>query len=205
MSGYSCLTLTTDYGLEAGFVGVLHAVVFKIAPALRVIDLDHSIHPQDVRLGALRLERYMSYAPPGVHVAVVDPGVGGDRRPIAVRAGDNVFVGPDNGLVVWAAERSARGEELEAFWLDNEEYWLAERSTTFDGRDIFAPAAAHVAIGTDLSRLGSRLETSSLLRLHRPVAVVNEQGGAELEVLQVDGFGNLQLGAGPETLGVIGI
>jgi S-adenosyl-L-methionine hydrolase (adenosine-forming) len=205
VTGYSCLTLTTDYGLEAGLVGVMHSVAFKIAPSVRVIDADHSVPAQDVRLGALRLERYMTYAPAAVHVAVVDPGVGGERRAIAVRAGDNVFVGPDNGLVVWAAERSARGDPVEAFQLDNQDYWLPERSKTFDGRDIFVPAAAHIAIGTDLQRLGTTVEAESLVRLERPVALVNEQGGAELEVLQVDGFGNVQLGAGPDTLGVIGV
>ncbi|MGC9963210.1 MAG: SAM-dependent chlorinase/fluorinase, partial [Acidimicrobiales bacterium] len=120
--------MTTDYGCGAGFVGTLHAVAYRIAPRVAVIDLDHSVPPQDVRLGALRLERFLRIAPAGVHVGIVDPGVGGNRRPVAITAGDHAFVGPDNGLLPWAAE--AAGDGIRVVVLDRPELWLEGRSRT---------------------------------------------------------------------------
>jgi S-adenosyl-L-methionine hydrolase (adenosine-forming) len=190
---YACLTLTTDYGHAGGFVGALHAVAFGFAPWLSVIDLDHSLPPQDVRLGALRLERFMAVAPAGVHVGVVDPGVGTERRGVALVAGEHAFVGPDNGLLVWAAEAAAAGGAIGAVVLDRPEHWLEHRSTTFDGRDVFVPVAAHLASGVSLDDLGSTIDPATLVRLPRPVALLERPGVAELEVLQVDGFGNVQL------------
>ena len=201
--GYGCLTLTTDYGYGAGFVGTLHAVAFRIAPQVRVIDLDHSVPPQDVRLGALRLERFLRIAPRGVHVGVVDPGVGGARRPVAISAGDHAFVGPDNGLLPWAADRA--GGDVLAVVLDRAEFWLEGRSRTFDGRDIFVPVAAHLATGLPLRDAGSEIDPSSLVRLARPGVRFDDVGGAELEVLQVDGFGNVQLGGDAGLAGDLGL
>ncbi|HXY43808.1 MAG TPA: SAM-dependent chlorinase/fluorinase [Acidimicrobiales bacterium] len=189
--GYGCLTLTTDYGYAGGFVGSLHAVAFRMAPELRVIDLDHGVPPQDVRLGALRLERFMRLAPAGVHVGVVDPGVGGDRRPVAITAGPHAFVGPDNGLLPWAAE--AAGPQLRVVVLDRPGLWLEGRSRTFDGRDVFVPVAARLACGLALDEVGTEVDPAGLLRLARPIARIRHDGLAELEVLQVDGFGNVQL------------
>jgi S-adenosylmethionine hydrolase len=224
-----CLTLTTDYGLEAGFVGILHAVAYGIAPGVEVIDLDHSVPPQDVRLGALRLERFMTYLPPGVHVAVVDPGVGGDRRGVAIAAGRQILVGPDNGLLVWAAEAAASavpaaavpddgvagaGNEeapgttparIAAVVLDREDFWLPRRARTFDGRDIFVPVAAHLAAGTQLDQVGTAVELSSLVHLQRPRVRPSQDGGTELEVLQVDGFGNVQLSGGRAVAEALGL
>jgi S-adenosylmethionine hydrolase len=142
---YGCITLLTDYGYAGGFVGMLHAVAFSIAPAVPVIDLDHGIPPFDVRLGALRLERAVPYLPAGVHVGVVDPGVGGSRRPVALTSGGSAFVGPDNGLLVWAARRA--GDLDQVVVLDQERFWLPSRSQTFDGRDVFVPVAAYLAAG----------------------------------------------------------
>lgn len=199
---YDCLTLTTDYGQGAGFVGTLHAVAFGIAPHVKVIDLDHSIPPQDVRLGALRLERFMTFAPPGVHVGVVDPGVGGSRRAIAATAGPHAFVGPDNGLLSWALDAWA-DPETQVVVLDKPELWLQRPSRTFDGRDIFVPVAAHLACGSKLSDIGTAIDAGALVRLARPVARTREDGVAELEVLQVDGFGNVQTsGSGATVAGL---
>jgi S-adenosylmethionine hydrolase len=144
----------TDYGCGAGFVGTLHAVAFRIAPDVRVIDLDHSVPPQDIRLGALRLERFMAYAPPGVHVGVVDPGVGGVRRAVAITAGPHAFVGPDNGLLTWAMEATSAGD-TRAVVLDRPGFWLEHPSRTFDGRDIFVPVAAHLSHGVPLDDVGT--------------------------------------------------
>ncbi len=188
-----CLTLLTDFGYEAGFVGTLHLVAYSISPAARVIDLDHSIPHGDVRLGALRLERAVRLLPPGVHVGVVDPGVGSARRPVALRAGGRLFVGPDNGLLVWAAD--AAGGVEEAVVLDDEQWFLEGRAKTFDGRDVFVPVAAHLLRGASLSEVGTRCEPGGLVRLERPVARLRGDGALEAEVLQVDGFGNVQLSA----------
>lgn len=201
---YGCLTLTTDYGYEAGFVGVLHAVAYTIAPSVRVIDLDHSLPPQDVRLGALRLERFMAIAPAGVHVGVVDPGVGGSRRAVAITAGPHSFVGPDNGLLAWAAD-ACGGAQLSVVELDRPEYWLERRSRTFDGRDIFVPVAAHLALGVELTDIGTPIDAGSLFRLVRPRCAVAASGAAELEVIQVDRFGNVQLSGSQETAVALGL
>lgn len=200
---YGCITLTTDYGYGTGFVGALHAVAFRIAPDVAVIDLDHSIPPQDVRLGALRLQRFMSFAPDGVHVAVVDPGVGGSRRALAITAGRHAFVGPDNGLLLWAAEQESPA--LRAVVLDRPELWLEPRSRTFDGRDVFVPVAAHLARGVELLDAGTEVDPSSLVRLVRPAARVDAGGVGELEVLQVDGFGNVQLSGDATTVAALGL
>jgi len=202
---HDCLMLVTDYGDEGGFVGVLHAVAFGIAPGARVIDVDHSIPPQDVRLGALRLERTLRFMPPGVHVGIVDPGVGGGRRPVALAAGGGrrIFVGPDNGLLVWAVEACGGAEE--AVVLDCSQYWMTPRSATFDGRDVFVPVAAHLANGVPLAGLGSAIDPDGLVRLDRPAARLLDDGAAEFEVLQVDGFGNVQLSGGAETADEMGV
>lgn len=199
---YGCLTLTTDYGFGAGFVGALHAVAFRIAPSVQVIDLDHGVPPQDVRLGALRLERFMRFAPPGVHVGVVDPGVGSDRGAVAVAAGAHAFVGPDNGLLPWAAE--AAGPPLRAVLLDRPQFWLEHSSRTFDGRDVFVPVAAHLASGRRLDEVGSEIDPAGLVRLARPTALV-DAGTATLEILQVDTFGNVQLSGGETIIEALGL
>lgn len=203
-----CLTLITDYGYEGGFVGVLHAVCFAIAPGVPVLDLDHLVPRQDVRLGAIRLQRLMRYTPPGVHVAVVDPGVGSSRRAVALATAERVFVGPDNGLLLGAArealEREGGGEPLRAVVLDRDEYFLHPRSTTFDGRDVFVPVAAHLAGGIALTDVGSPIEPSLLLDLPAPSVVVDEEGSeAVLELIQIDGFGNMQLSGRADVLSAL--
>ena len=145
MAGYQWITFLSDYGLEDNFVGVCHGVIARIAPGARVIDLSHSVQPQDVRQGATVLAQSVPYMPAAVHLAVVDPAVGTRRGQVALQAGEHVLVGPDNGLLIWAAE--ALGGIARAHALSEPAYQLERVSKTFHGRDIFAPAAAHVAAG----------------------------------------------------------
>lgn len=197
---YDLVTFVTDYGAEGGFVGALHGVVDSICgPSVRLIDIDHAIPRHDVLLGALRLERALSWTRPGVHVAVVDPGVGTERRGIVLLAGERVFVGPDNGVLSLAAE--ACGGITEAVCLSPPGEGAAR---TFDGRDVFAPAAARIAKGADPSSLGPGLPPESVVRLERPEAVEAPDGSLELLVVQVDGFGNVQLGGNGGLLGRLG-
>jgi S-adenosyl-L-methionine hydrolase (adenosine-forming) len=200
---YDLLTLLTDYGVGGPFVGAMHAVAFAIAPRLRVLDLDHTVPPQDVRRGAHRLAQLTDHVPPGVHVAVVDPGVGTARRPLAIETPGRVFAGPDNGLRLWAARRC--GPLVRVIWLREEDYWRSPRSRTFDGRDVFVPVAAHVATGVPLTKLGAEVDPSTLVELPAPVVRTAADGEVEVEVLDVDRFGNVQLGVRPEAAAALGI
>ena len=186
---YDLVTFVTDYGPTGGFVGMLHAVVDSIAgPSIRILDLDHSIPPQDVVLGALRLARSMDHCRPGIHVAVIDPGVGGPRRALGLEAGGRLLIGPDNGLLLSAAGALGGIERVVSL----ERHLPERRSRTFDGRDVFAPAAGHLAAGLDLSELGPALEPDELVPLELPEPSARADGSFELTVLQVDGFGNVQ-------------
>lgn len=200
---YDLVTFVTDYGSKGGFVGALHAVVDSItgpSSLVRIIDLDHSIPPQDVLLGALRMERSMKYLRPGVHVGVVDPGVGTPRLGVAVEAGGRVFVGPDNGLLMFAVAAVGGAQRAVAI----EAHVLAGRSKTFDGRDVFAPVAAHLACGVDLLDLGPPVDAALLVRLQRPVARLLGDALFELLVVQVDTFGNVQFGTDRSLIGRLG-
>ncbi|HEY7260987.1 MAG TPA: SAM-dependent chlorinase/fluorinase [Trebonia sp.] len=190
MDPFHCLTFLTDYGLEDGFVAACHGVALQIAPNTRVIDITHLVPPGDIRRGAAVLAQTVRYLPPAVHVAVVDPGVGTARRAIAVAAGDSVFVGPDNGLLSWAAAEA--GGAIAAVSLTNRALWLDTVTATFHGRDIFMPAAAHLAAGTPLAQAGDELDVASLVTLPRPESQLRD-GGADAEVVTVDRFGNAQL------------
>ena len=193
MARYDWITFLTDYGLRDSYVGVCHGVMARIAPHARVIDLSHAVGRQDVRQGALVLAQAVGYLPDAVHLAVVDPGVGTRRGQVALEAGGQVLVGPDNGLLVWAAD--ALGGTRRAHALANPDYQLSPVSRTFHGRDVFAPAAAHLAAGLDLSALGPELDPAGLVRLPVPTATVD---GDRLvaEVVAVDHFGNLLLSFG---------
>jgi len=179
------ITLTTDFGLRDPFVGIMKGVVLSICPSVRLVDLTHEIPPQDVLAGGLALEAAVPFFPAGtVHLAVVDPGVGTARRAIGIRAGGHYLIGPDNGLFTFALDRHG----WTAVSLTAPEYRLAEVSRTFHGRDVFTPAAAYLASGVPLERLGPTV--SDLERLRRPVCRLE---GGELvgEVLGTDRFGNL--------------
>ena len=183
------ITFLSDYGPGDEYVGVVHGVIAGIAPDARIIDLGHGVPPQDVRTGARRLARALPYVPAGVHVAVVDPGVGGSRRAVALRAGERWLVGPDNGLLLDAA---ARFGGVSAAYDIGASPWRREPvSATFHGRDIFAPVAAHLALGETPD---GEFDPASLVRLERLAA----SRGAAI-VLEVDGFGNLRLDAPADT------
>jgi S-adenosylmethionine hydrolase len=176
----------SDYGLDDVYVGVCHGVIACTAPDVRMIDICHTVPSGSVSAGARLLAKAAPFMPPGVLLAVVDPGVGTDRRPIAVMAGESVLVGPDNGLLMPAAE--VLGGVRGAFELTA----LQERtSATFHGRDIFAPAAAQLALGLDPPLLGPMVQPESLVRLPSPVVKITKEAIVG-EVALVDSFGNLQ-------------
>jgi S-adenosylmethionine hydrolase len=178
-------------------------VIKRIAPDVEVIDITHGIPPQHVLQGAVVLANTLPYMPPGVHVAIVDPGVGSDRKPVALRGEDGrVYIGPDNGLLLVAADRlGGIGEAVE---IAEPAYMLDPVSRTFHGRDIFAPAAAHVASGVALAELGPALDVAALRRLEVPEPAVGE-ARIRATVLYVDRFGNVQLNLTAEHLSRVGI
>ncbi len=198
------IVFLTDYGMADEFVGVCHGVMLRIAPDVHVIDLTHSIPRQDVMHGALTLGRATSYLPEdAVYVAVVDPGVGSGRRSIAVRAASGAcLVGPDNGLLSLAWE--ALGGAADAVEITSDDVVLQPVSRTFHGRDVFAPAAAHLAVGMPLAALGSAIDVDRLhvLELPGPMVAVGAIGA---RVTGVDGFGNVQLNVAPDDLEAAGI
>jgi S-adenosyl-L-methionine hydrolase (adenosine-forming) len=202
MAGYDWITFTSDYGLEDHFVGVCHGVMARVAPGARVLDVSHAVGAQDVRQGARVLAEAVPYLPRAVHLAVVDPEVGTARGMVAVEAGGQVLVGPDNGLLVWAAE--ALGGVGRVVALENPAYRLEPVSRTFHGRDVFAPAAAHVAAGVDPGELGPELDPARLVRLEWPVARV-EGERALASGVAVDHFGNLALDLRRKDLELAGV
>jgi S-adenosyl-L-methionine hydrolase (adenosine-forming) len=193
----------TDYGLSDPFVGICHGVIARIAPDVKVIDLTHAVPRQDVLRGAIELARAVPYLPDdAVLVAVVDPGVGSERRATAVAAGAALLVGPDNGVLSLAWE--ALGGADEAVWIENEDLMLTPVSRTFHGRDVFAPAAAHLAAGRPLTDLGPAVDVTALQRLEVPAPMVAPRAiGAR--VTGVDVFGNVQLNASIEELQAAGV
>lgn len=221
VAGYGCISFLTDYGLDDGFVASCHGVAARIAPDVRIIDITHLVPAGDVRRGARILAQTVPYLPAGVHVAVVDPGVGTDRRGIAVQAGERIFVGPDNGLLSWVVqacrtapaglgapprpEPTGNGRDTvpRAFELVNSDLWLRPVSPTFHGRDIFTPVAARLAGGLEPADVGPRLEIAELIALPSPMRRIRE-GVAEGEVLTVDRFGNVQLSVTPDDLSRVG-
>lgn len=190
------ITFLSDYGTDDEFAGVCRAVIARIAPEARVIDLTHGIAAHDVRQGAAVLASSLAYAPAGVHLAVVDPGVGGDRRAIAVRVAleDSVLVGPDNGLLGPAAE--LLGGAVETVDISFSPVRLASVAPTFHGRDLFAPVAAHLALGAPLAELGDPFASCDLVALARSEPDVGP-GSLRAAVTHADRFGNLALNAGP--------
>src|SRR6478672_7479657 len=185
------ITFLTDFGLEDDFVGTCHGVLKRIAPDTQIIDITHGIRPGHVLQAALLLANTLPYMPAGVHLAVVDPGVGGGRRPLALRdAEGRLYVGPDNGLLIPAAERF--GGVVEAHELTNPDYALESVSRTFHGRDLFSPAAAHLALGVPLSELGPPIDPEALARLDIPQPDVGTSR-IHSTVLSIDRFGNIGL------------
>ena len=215
MAGYDTVWFLSDYGLDDEFVGVVKAVIRAFAPSVGVVDLTHGVPSHDVRAGALTLARSIQYLGAGVVLAVVDPGVGTDRRAVAVEAGESddvpgagpgtparfVLVGPDNGLLAPAVAMA--GGARRAVSLTDPRFHLDAPGPTFAGRDVFAPVVAHLCTGVDLSELGETIDPSSLMPgvLPLPQAEGDKLSG---EVLWVDRFGNAQLNVGPEELEALG-
>jgi hypothetical protein len=181
----SVITLTTDFGTGDWFVGTMKGVIASLAPRATVVDLTHDLPPGDIRAGAFALAASHRFFPKGtIHVAVVDPGVGSDRKAIAVQTAKGVFVGPDNGVLSWTLAR----EKVRAIHaLENEAYFLQPVSRTFHGRDVFAPVAAHLSRGLPIQKLGPALK--DFVRLAWPEALVRRDG-VEGEVVYIDRFGN---------------
>lgn len=198
------IVFLTDYGLADGFVGVCHGVIARIAPEARVIDLTHEVPRQDVLQGAVVLGRATRYMPDdAVYLAVVDPGVGTERRPVAIRTRSGaLLVGPDNGLLsmAWA---ELGGVEL-AVEISSDDVTLRPVSRTFHGRDVFAPAAAHLASGLEIEDVGPPVPARHLHVLDLPGPMVTP-GMVGARVVGVDAFGNVQLNATPAELEAAGI
>ena len=196
---YEHVSLLTDYGTADEFVGVVHAVIADIAPHARITDLTHGIAPFDVHAGSLALVRSIGYVPEGVVVAVVDPGVGTERRAVAIEVGDGagILVGPDNGLLAPAV--ALAGGAGRAVVLDDPSFHLETPGATFAGRDIFAPVAAHLCNGVDLAELGSAVDPAALMPGTIPLPR-HEGDEVIAEVLWVDRFGNCQINLGSEEL-----
>ena len=192
------VTFLSDYGLEDEFVGVCHGVMLRIAPNIKVVDVHHNILRQDIRHGAIVLQQSVRYLPDSVHLAVVDPSVGSGRRAVVLEtAWGEVFVGPDNGVLIPAAKDC--GGITRATEITDRRFMLTPVSKTFQGRDVFAPAAAHVAAGVKPAEMGPSVDPSHLVDLQIPVAWVHDDH-LHGEVLQVDRFGNLQLNVGRSQL-----
>lgn len=200
---FDTITFLSDYGTGDEFVGVVKSVIRSIAPAVTVVDLTHQIPAYDVRAGSLTLGRAAQYLCPGVVLAVVDPGVGGERRGIAVEVGggQSYLVGPDNGLLASAVAMS--GGATAAVELTNLEYQLPAPGPTFAGRDVFAPAAAHLCLGVPLAALGRPVDPLALLPGLLPLPRA-EDGTLVAEVLWVDRYGNCQLNVDPDEVADLG-
>jgi S-adenosyl-L-methionine hydrolase (adenosine-forming) len=193
------ITLLTDFGPN-GAAAVCHGVMLGICRDAQIVEISNSVPKYSIRAGSYVLGFALPHMPPGVHVAVVDPGVGTQRRPIALRArrGD-ILVGPDNGLLIPGAE--ALGGIAAARVLDNRDWWLGDPSSTFHGRDIFAPVAAHLAAGNaPFDQTGTELDPRQLERLAEPEIRVAPQR-IDTEVTYIDSFGNVRLAGDQTTLG----
>lgn len=196
---YDTISFLSDYGTDDEFVGVVKSVIRDLAPHATVIDLTHGIAPFDVRAGSLALARSISYVASGVIVAVVDPGVGTARRGIAVEVadGEGVLVGPDNGVLAPAVAMA--GGAGRAVSLTNVEFQLEAPGATFDGRDVFAPAAAHLCNGVDLLELGDAVDADLLFPGVVPLPQIDDST-VIAQALWIDRFGNVQLNVGPEDI-----
>jgi S-adenosyl-L-methionine hydrolase (adenosine-forming) len=192
------VTFLSDFGLADDFVGICHGVINRICPEARVIHVTHGIRPQAVGQGSRVLAGAIGFLPVGVHLAVVDPGVGSERRAIALRTADGrIFIGPDNGLLMPAAD--VCGGVVEAVQIESADHMLHPVSRTFHGRDVFAPVAAHLAAGVELSALGPAIDAAQLVRRSDPEHQVD---GTLLSaaVQYIDRFGNIQLAVTPGEL-----
>ena len=184
------ISITTDFGQKDGFVGTMKGVIWRICPQAQIADITQDVPPQDILNGAIALWRAAPFFPPGsIHLAVVDPGVGTQRRPMAAQIGEQYVVGPDNGLFTFMIVYAEKArQKLSFIHLNNPAYWLPEVSRTFHGRDIFAPAAAHLARGVPLEQLGTPFTDPVCLEI--PQAERTPEGWMA-HITVIDVFGNL--------------
>jgi S-adenosylmethionine hydrolase len=200
---YRTVSFLSDYGLTDEFVGVCHGVMLRLAPALRIIDITHGIEPQNVSQAALVLAHALPYMPVGVHMGIVDPGVGSGRRAIVVETADgSCLVGPDNGLLIPAAARL--GGASACHRLENPRLVSASPSRTFHGRDIFSPAAAHLARGVAPRELGDPVPVGDLVPFQLPAPRLHN-GHYHAVVQHVDHFGSLELNVSPAQAAELGL
>ena len=205
---HSHVSLLTDYGLHDEFVGVMKCVITDLAPHARITDITHGIPAFDVRAGSLALARAIQYVPPGIVIAVVDPGVGSNRRAIAIEVagGRGVLIGPDNGLLASAAAMAGGAERV--FELSNTDLHIDAPGTTFAGRDIFAPVAAHLCNGGAIEDVGPEIDSATVMPGLVPIPTVEKHDvygeGLRCEVTWVDGYGNCQLNVGPDEIAQFG-
>jgi len=205
---HSHVSLLTDYGLHDEFVGVMKCVITDLAPHARITDITHGIPAFDVRAGSLALARAIQYVPPGIVIAVVDPGVGSNRRAIAIEVagGQGVLIGPDNGLLASAAAMAGGAERV--FELSNTDLHIDAPGTTFAGRDIFAPVAAHLCNGGAIEDVGPEIDSATVMPGLVPIPTVEKHDsygeGLRCEVTWVDGYGNCQLNVGPDEIAQFG-
>lgn len=179
------ITLTTDFGLQDYYVSAMKGVILEQAPEVRLVDISHQIPSQDIMAGSWVLKNSAMLFPSGtVHLVVVDPGVGTSRKPVALQIEDQFFVGPDNGIFSLLTEE----HDFEAVELTNQSYWRSDPSSTFHGRDIFAPVAAHLFSGVDLANFGEPLNDLQTYRWAVPIA---DKDGIQGWVIHIDKFGNL--------------
>ena len=179
------ITLTTDFGIDDSYVGIMKGILLKILPSVQLIDITHQVEPQNIKQAAYILQAAFSWFPKNtVHLVVVDPGVGGERRPLIVKTDKYFFVAPDNGVLTSVLD----SDEVQTYKLAKPEYFLDPISSTFHGRDIFAPAAAWIAKGTPLSNMGIRVYDPKTLDFPQPEFKDNVLTG---EVVYIDRFGNL--------------
>ena len=196
----SFITLTTDFGLSDGYVAAMKGVIYSINPEATIVDLCHNIQPQDIRQAAFVLNTAYSYFPSyTVHLVVVDPGVGTNRRAIILKSPKAHFVAPDNGVLSYIIEsfsphsilesqRVQLGSDLKAYAITKSEYWRKPVSSTFHGRDIFAPVAARLSLGLMASSLGDNVDTITTFPIPRPSRQDSEITG---NIMHIDHFGNL--------------
>jgi S-adenosyl-L-methionine hydrolase (adenosine-forming) len=200
---FDTISFLSDYGTSDEFVGVVKSVIRSIEPGATVVDITHDIRPYDIKGAALTLARSVQYLCPGVVLAIVDPGVGTDRRAVAIEVGDgqSYLVGPDNGVLASAV--GMVGGATDAVELTASEYQLPAPGPTFAGRDVFAPAAAHLCAGVPLDALGARIDPAELVPGIVPLPR-DEDGAIVGEVLWVDRYGNCQLNIDPEAIAAWG-
>ncbi|MCL1601267.1 MAG: SAM-dependent chlorinase/fluorinase [Actinomycetia bacterium] len=198
------ISFLSDFGYEDEFVGVVHGVIARIAPATRIIDITHGISHGDIHGGAMALTRAVQFMPDGVLLAVVDPGVGTDRRAIAARTPVGFFVGPDNGLLAPAVAMVGGADRIVS--LEEALYQLPSAGGTFAGRDVFGPAAAVLASGqAQIDDLGPILDPGSISPLLVPLAEPAGNGAVRGSVLWIDTFGNVQFNVAPSDLESLGL